>query len=146
MLNIRRGNMYSTASFALLWLITSLLSTVAAMLIFKGHKLIIRHTSLHDLLCFVKEAAFKFVVMFVVMLIKNRHVYVGVTFALFADFLFTISLLVFVPLATSMTKSAKRFATSSIGSPSAITPALKSIQFGLLLYKFELVDIFIVGT
>ena len=94
-----RGNMYSTASFALLWLITSLLSTVAAMLIFKGHKLIIRHTSLHDLLCFVKEAAFKFVVMFVVMLIKNRHVYVGVTFALFADFLFTISLLVFVRLA-----------------------------------------------
>lgn len=94
-----RGNMYSTASFALLWLITSLLSTIAAMLIFKGHKLIIRHTSLHDLLCFVKEAAFKFVVMFVVMLIKHRYVYVGVTFALFADFLFTISLLVFVRLA-----------------------------------------------
>ena len=94
-----RGNMYSTASFALLWLITSLLSTIAAMLIFKGHKLIIRHTSLHDLLCFVKEAAFKFVVMFVVMLIKQRYVYVGVTFALFADFLFTISLLVFVRLA-----------------------------------------------
>ena len=94
-----RGNIYSTGSFALLWLLTSLISTIVAMLIFKGHKLIIRHTTLHDLLCFVKEAAFKFVVMFVVMLIAYRHLYAGVMFALFADFLFTLFLLVFVRLA-----------------------------------------------
>ena len=68
-----RGNIYSTVSFATLWVVTSLLSTIAAMLIFKGHKLIIRHTTLHDLLCFVEEAAFKFVVMFVVMLIIHRQ-------------------------------------------------------------------------
>ena len=94
-----RGNVYSSGSFALLWLITSLLSTIAAMLIFKGYKLIIRHTTLHDLLCFVEEAAFKFVVMFVVMLVKHKQFYVGVSFALFADFLFTLFLLVFVRLA-----------------------------------------------
>ena len=94
-----RGNIYSTGSFALLWMITSLLSTIAAMLIFKGYKLIIRHTTLHDVLCFVKEAAFKFVVMFAVMLIKHRQFYMGVSFALVADFVFTLFLLVFVRLA-----------------------------------------------
>ncbi|MCR4826572.1 MAG: polysaccharide biosynthesis protein [Bacteroidales bacterium] len=94
-----RGNIYSTGSFALLWLVTSLLSTIAAMLIFKGYKLIIRHTTLHDVLCFVKEAAFKFGVMFVVMLIKHRQFYLGVSFALVADFVLTLFLLVFVRLA-----------------------------------------------
>ena len=94
-----RGNIYSTGSFALLWMITSLLSTIAAMLIFKGYKLIIRHTTLHDVLCFVKEVAFKFVVMFAVMLIKHRQFYMGVSFALVADFVFTLFLLVFVRLA-----------------------------------------------
>ena len=94
-----RGNIYSTGSFASVWMLTSLLSTIAAMLIFKGHKLIIRHTTLHDLLCFVEEAAFKFVVMFAVMFIKQRQLYIGVSFALFADFLFTLFLLVFVRLA-----------------------------------------------
>ena len=94
-----RGNIYSTGSFAFVWMLTSLLSTIVAMLIFKGHKLIIRHTTLHDLLCFVEEAAFKFVVMFAVMFIKQRQLYIGVSFALFADFLFTLFLLVFVRLA-----------------------------------------------
>lgn len=94
-----RGNIYSTGSFALLWMLTSLVSTIVGMLIFKGYKLIIRHTTLHDVLCFVKEAAFKFVVMFVVMLIKHRQLYLGVTFALVADFVLTLFLLVFVRLA-----------------------------------------------
>jgi FlaA1/EpsC-like NDP-sugar epimerase len=94
-----RGTFYSSGSFALLWLLSSLISTIVAMLIFKGYKLIIRHTTLHNLICFVEEAAFKFVVMFLVMVIVYRHFYPGVMFALFADFLFTLFLLVFVRLA-----------------------------------------------
>ena len=94
-----RGTFYSSGSFAAFWILSSLISTIVAMLIFKGYKLIIRHTTLHNLICFVEEAAFKFVVMFLVMFVAYRHLYLGVIFALIADFLFTLFLLVFVRLA-----------------------------------------------
>lgn len=97
-LGYMRGTLYASGNFALLWLSSSFISTVVAMLIFKGHKLIIRHTSLHDLLVFVQEVTVKFVIMFVVMLIAYRHLYKGVMFALFADSVFTLFLLVFVRL------------------------------------------------
>ena len=98
-LGYMRGTLYASGNFALLWLTSSLVATIVAMLIFKGYKLIIRHTTLHDLMCFVEEAAFKFVVMFLVMFAVYRHFYAGLMFALFADFLFTLFLLVFVRLA-----------------------------------------------
>ena len=94
-----RGTFYSSGSFAAFWLLSSLISTIVAMLIFKGYKLIIRHTTLHDLICFVEEAAFKFAVMTLVIFVAYRHFYLGVMFALIADFLFTLFLLVFVRLA-----------------------------------------------
>ena len=50
------------------------------------------------------------------------------------------------PEAAASTKSMKRAATSSMGRPSARTPALKSIQPGLPRASWVLVDIFIVGT
>ncbi|MDD6186184.1 MAG: nucleoside-diphosphate sugar epimerase/dehydratase [Bacteroidales bacterium] len=98
-LGYMRGTMYASGNFALLWLSSSLVATIVAMLIFKGHKLIIRHTSLHDVLVFVEEVAAKFAIMFVVMLVAYRQLYKGVMFALFADGFFTLFLLVFVRLA-----------------------------------------------
>ena len=97
-LGYMRGTMYASGNFALLWLSSSLVATILAMLIFKGHKLIIRHTSLHDVLVFVEEVAAKFAIMFVVMLVAYRQLYKGVLFALFADSFFTLFLLVFVRL------------------------------------------------
>lgn len=97
-LGYMRGTLYASGNFALFWLSSSLIATIVAMLIFKGHKLIIRHTSLHDLLVFVEEVALKFAIMFVVMLIAYRQLYKGVMFALFADSVFTLFLLVFVRL------------------------------------------------
>lgn len=93
-----RGTFYSSGSFALFWLCSSLVSTIVALLIFKGYKLIIRHTTMHDLICFVEEAAFKFVIMILVMFAVYRHFYAGLMFALVADFLFTLFLLVFIRL------------------------------------------------
>ena len=97
-LGYMRGTLYASGNFALFWLSSSLIATIVAMLIFKGHKLIIRHTSLHDLLVFVEEVALKFAIMFVVMLIAYRQLYKGIMFALFADSVFTLFLLVFVRL------------------------------------------------
>ena len=97
-LGYMRGTLYASGNFALFWLSSSLIATIVAILIFKGHKLIIRHTSLHDLLVFVEEVALKFAIMFVVMLIAYRQLYKGVMFALFADSVFTLFLLVFVRL------------------------------------------------
>ncbi len=91
-----RGTFYATGHFALLWMVTSLVAFVVAMLIFKGHKLIIRHTSLHDLLVFVLEATFKIVIMAVVMLIAYKKMYAGILFTLIVDGIFTVCLLVFV--------------------------------------------------
>ena len=53
---------------------------------------------MHDLICFVEEAAFKFVIMILVMFAVYRHFYAGLMFALVADFLFTLFLLVFIRL------------------------------------------------
>ena len=101
-LGFLRGTFYASGNFSLLWMLSSLVATIVAMLIFKGHKLIIRHTSLHDLFCFVKEVAVKFAIMFVVMLIAYRQFYTGVLFALIADALFTLFLLVFVRMGMIM--------------------------------------------
>ncbi|MBQ3733450.1 MAG: polysaccharide biosynthesis protein [Bacteroidales bacterium] len=91
-----RGSFYQSGSFALLWLPTALVATVIALLIFKGHKLVIRHLSAKDMLCFVKESLLKVLLMILVMLIYYRTMYYGLFIALFTDFLFTLFLLVFV--------------------------------------------------
>ena len=93
-----RGTFYSSGRFALLWLCSSLAAMVVAMLVFKGHKLIIRHMSLHDVFVFVKEALFKVLVMMVVMFLAYRKMYVGIAFTLLADFMFTLFLLLFTRL------------------------------------------------
>ncbi len=91
-----RGSLYQSGRFALLWLPSALVATVVAMLVFKGHKLIIRHLSPKDMLCFVKEALLKVLLMTIVMLIYYHTLYNGLFIALVTDFLFTLILLVFV--------------------------------------------------
>ena len=91
-----RGSFYQSGRFALLWLPTAFVATVVAMLIFKGHKLIIRHLSAKDLLCFVKETLLKVLIMTLVMLIYYHTLYNGLLIALVTDFLFTLFLWVFV--------------------------------------------------
>lgn len=93
-----RGTFYSSGRFALIWLCTSVIAFMVSMMIFKGHKLIIRHMSLHDVLLFVQESAFKILAMLIVMLISYRKLYISVSFALVADFMFTLMLLMFVRL------------------------------------------------
>ena len=91
-----RGSFYQSGLFALLWLPTALVATVISLLIFKGHKLIIRHLSAKDMLCFVKETLLKVLLMTLVMLVYYHTLYYGLFIALFTDFLFTLFLLVFV--------------------------------------------------
>ena len=91
-----RKSLYQSGRFALPWLLSALVATVVAMLIFKGHKIIIRHLSPKDLFCFVKEALLKTALMTVAMLLTYHSIYTGVIIALGADFLFTLFLLVFV--------------------------------------------------
>jgi len=93
-----RGTFYATGQFALIWLGSSIVAFMVAMIVFKGHKLIIRHMSLHDIFLFMGEAFFKVVVMMVVMLIAYRRMYVSVAFALLADFMFTIFMLLLIRL------------------------------------------------
>ena len=91
-----RGSLYQSGRFALLWIPTAFVATIIAMLVFKGHKLIIRHLSPKDMMCFVKETVLKILLMTLVMLVYYHTIYTGVLIALGADFLFTLFLLVFV--------------------------------------------------
>ena len=91
-----RGSLYQSGRFALLWIPSAFVATIIAMLVFKGHKLIIRHLSPKDMMCFVKETVLKIVLMTLVMLVYYHTIYTGVLIALGADFLFTLFLLVFV--------------------------------------------------
>ena len=97
-LGFLRGTFYASGRFALVWMLTSLIATCVAMFIFKGHKLIIRHMSLRDMVVFLAETVFKVLVMFVVMTIADGGIFKGVTFTLMADFILTLFLLVTVRL------------------------------------------------
>jgi FlaA1/EpsC-like NDP-sugar epimerase len=93
-----RGTFYASGRFAVIWLCSSIVAFMVAMFVFKGHKLIIRHMSLHDIFLFMGEAFFKVVVMMIVMLVAYRKMYVSIAFALIADFMFTLFLLLLIRL------------------------------------------------
>jgi len=93
-----RGTFYASGRFALIWLCSSIVAFNVAMIVLKGHKLIIRHMSLHDIFLFMGEAFFKVVAMMIVMLVAYRKMYVSVSFALIADFMFTLFLLLLIRL------------------------------------------------
>lgn len=91
-----RGSLYQSGHFAMYWFSFALVATMVSLLIFKGHKLIIRHIVLRDLLRFVWEALLKVFLMMLGLLVAYRTLYSGIVIALIADFLFTLFLLIIV--------------------------------------------------
>ena len=91
LLGYLRGTTYTTGKFALLWILSALVCTLAAKLIFKSHQLVIRHTTFNDMIRFVVEAFAK--VLFMALAIYLfKELFNGVHFALIADFFLTIFL------------------------------------------------------
>ena len=91
LLGYLRGTTYTTGKFALLWILSALVCTLAAKLIFKSHQLVIRHTTFNDMIRFVVEAFAKVLLMGLVIYLF-KELFSGVYFALIADFFFTIFL------------------------------------------------------
>ena len=92
-----RGTVYSTGKFALIWLLSSLVCTLVAKLIFKSHQLVIRHTTFNDMIRFVVEAFAKVLLMSLALYLFKEF-FNGVVFALIADFFLTIFLVLFLRL------------------------------------------------
>ena len=88
---------YNTWPFALLWFVSSIVSTVVAMLIFKTYRIIIRHSSLKDYGRFASAALLKCLAMTFSVLIAGR-VGTGSIIALFADLMVTVLLFLGVRL------------------------------------------------
>ncbi len=60
------STIYARNWFAFTWMLTSFLSSLLAFLILRTHYIIIRHTSLHDLLKFLLMSVFKWICLLVV--------------------------------------------------------------------------------
>jgi FlaA1/EpsC-like NDP-sugar epimerase len=93
----KSGSGYYRGIFSLWWLISSIVGTVAGMLLFKSYNVVIRHTSLRDLLKYMLVLGVKIVVMgLTVGLICqfNRSVAIALAF----DLLLTLFLLIAVRL------------------------------------------------
>ena len=94
----RSGSNYYKGMFSLWWLIASIVGTVTGMLLFKSYNVVIRHTSLRDVLKYmlvllVKEAVMGLMVGLICLF--NR----SVALALIFDLLMTLFLLIAVRLA-----------------------------------------------
>ena len=92
---------YYSNKFALWWIGGALVASIVAMLIFRGYKLVIRHTSSHDLVIFSLTALVKTVllgIIIAVFCIFNR----SVVLALLGDFLMTLFLIIFVRMMMKM--------------------------------------------
>ena len=86
---------YYSSKFALWWIGGAVVVTVVVMLFLKGYKLVIRHTSSHDLAIYSVTALLKVVLLGVVIAVScliNR----SVLLALIGDFLLTLFLIIFV--------------------------------------------------
>lgn len=95
MLNYVTKSSYDSFGFAVVWLGSSCLGMASAMLVVKSYRVIIRHTSIRDLVGFVIEVMIKGTVMLVVMGIAT-HFTSAVTLALVFDVLMTLTFLLFV--------------------------------------------------
>ncbi len=89
LLGYLRGTFYTTGHFALIWLLSSLGSTLLAKFIFKSHQLVIRHTAFSDMIRFVAEGLAKVILMGLVLFLCKEF-FNGVFFALLVDFFMTI--------------------------------------------------------
>lgn len=95
LLNYVTKSSYDSVPFALTWMCSAVIGTIAAMLIFKGYKVIIRHSSIRDLIGFFLEVFVKFGVMLVALCIIFEFSF-GCLTALFFDMMLTFGLLLSV--------------------------------------------------
>ena len=100
-LNFFASDSYYHGGFALRWLAASLISSIAAMLVFRSYELIVRHTSLRDLARYLITIAAKVVLMGILLAITGTF-NTTIILALFFDFLLTIFLLLAVRLAMTI--------------------------------------------
>ncbi|MBR4391110.1 MAG: polysaccharide biosynthesis protein [Bacteroidales bacterium] len=88
---------YYKGVFALWWIVSSLIGTVGGMLLFKTYKVVVRHTTLKDVMSYIWMLVIKILVMALVIWIAcvmNSRVVLALTY----DFLFTLFLLIGVRL------------------------------------------------
>ena len=100
-LNFFASGSYYHGGFALRWLAASLVSSIAAMLVFRSYELIVRHTSLRDLARYLMTIAAKVVLMGILLAITGAF-NTTIILALFFDFLLTIFLLLAIRLAMTI--------------------------------------------
>ena len=101
LLNYVIRSSYDSVPFALTWMCSAGVGTIAAMLIFKGYKVIIRHSSIRDLIGIFLEIFVKFGVMLIALLIIFE-LSSGCLAALFFDMMLTFGLLLSVRVAMIM--------------------------------------------
>ncbi len=93
-LGFLRSANYTTGPFAILWMSLALVAIIIAKLVFQSHKIVIRHTTFANLSVFVLEVLLQVVIMACI-IIAFKEMHRGVIFALLADFLLTLFLLLF---------------------------------------------------
>lgn len=93
----KTGSNYYRGTFSLWWLLSSVVGTVAGMLLFKSYNVVIRHTSLRDLLKYMLVLSVKVLFMGLVVgltLLFNQSVVIALLF----DLLLSLFLLIAVRL------------------------------------------------
>ncbi len=85
------------ATFAISWVISSMVATIVVMLLFKNYRAIIRHSSLRDLISFVWESLLKAGIMLLVVGLSAGFNF-SLLVAIFGDFLLTMFLFISVRL------------------------------------------------
>ena len=90
-------------TFASFWMGSSLLAIIAALLVFKTHKVVIRYSQMRDLLGIFRISVMKVLIMWVILTLCTR-VNSTVLIALLADFLMTSVFLIGIRIA----KTARR--------------------------------------
>ena len=93
-LGFLRSDNYTTGPFATLWITSALVAIIISKLVFKSHKIVIRYTTFANLGVFVLEVLLQ-VVLMACIIIAFKEMHRGVIFALLADFLLTLFLLLF---------------------------------------------------
>ena len=88
-------------SFAFFWMGSSLLAIIAALLVFKTHKVVIRYSQMRDLLGIFRISVMKVLIMWVILTLCTR-VNSTVLIALLADFLMTSVFLIGIRIAMIM--------------------------------------------
>ena len=92
LLNFLANSSYDNVTFISVWMLSSVVGSVVAMLLYKSYKVLIRHSSLRDFVEMFNEVLMKFVIMTVPVCILNG-LHRGIVVALVCDAVFTFGLL-----------------------------------------------------